>query len=98
MGVPPLLKIGGSQGYSSEGVGNTVIASSSAGVCAITGGGAAGLNLMIGGSLILTNKPSAPTPAQIGANNGATWVSNTFLYYSYTADGSTSNSAVKIAP
>jgi len=49
-------------------------------------------------AVIMTNQPSAPTPAQIGAGNGATWVSNTFLYYSYTADGSASNTAVKLAP
>jgi hypothetical protein len=53
---------------------------------------------VLGGSLTLKSTPMAPTPAALGANNGALWVSNKFLYYSYTADGSTSNDAVKIAP
>lgn len=46
----------------------------------------------------MVSTPQAPTPAAIGAGNGITWVSNSFLYYSYTADGTTSNAAVKIAP
>lgn len=48
--------------------------------------------------VVYTNQPSAPTPEQIGAGNGAHWVSNTILYYSYTANGTTSNNAVKLAP
>ena len=44
-------------------------------------------------------RTNAPTPAQIGAGNGWLWASNGgYLYYSYTANGSTSNNAVKIAP
>lgn len=46
----------------------------------------------------IVSMSAAPTPAQIGANNGWLWVSNTFLYYSYTANGSTSNNAVKVGP
>lgn len=55
-------------------------------------------NSLTTSNAIFYNRLTAPTPASLGANGGQLWKSNTVLYYSYTADGSTSNNAVKIAP
>lgn len=55
-------------------------------------------NSLTTSNAIFYNKLTAPTPASLGANGGQLWKSNTVLYWSYTADGSTSNNAVKIAP
>lgn len=46
--------------------------------------------------LILGHQTSAPPPSLIGSNNGALWSSNTYLYWSATTNGTSSNSAVLI--
>lgn len=86
--------------YSAPSAGATVApfkVTSSGGVGTIVGTTVTA-NSLTTSNAIFYNKLTAPTPASLGANGGQLWKSNTVLYWSYTADGSTSNNAVKIAP
>lgn len=64
------------------------------GTIAATNGVTTGTN----GVRFLPATLTPPTPAVIGTNGGQLWISNTVLYWCWSADGVTSNAPVKIAP